>query len=563
MQRSSPYIGLPASAFWRTGFSETSYPPAGLYQPRFRLNKTDRIVTAGSCFAQHVGRTLRSNGFNVLDKEPVSEDPRKIGDQAAAYGYGLYTARYGNIYTARQLKQLLLEALGRHVPADPVWSRDARFFDPLRPNIEPEGFETVAALKAARAHHLERVREAFSEADVFVFTLGLTEAWIHAPSGQVYATAPGTIAGSYDPALHVFKNFRHHEIMADLRETRDLLKAINPDLRILMTVSPVPLTATATGDHVLAATTYSKAVLRACAGEMRDDYPDVDYFPSYEIITSGRAGAGFFEENLRSVTADGVALAMKTFTEAHLTADAPPPAKKKGAAAQDKPGKEKKPAKEGKGGKDRAGDKPAPAAEVVAEIGGIAIPASPLTIRRDFLQRTKALDGGKPDDVACAEAVVRRGDRVLEIGARLGIVSGFLAKSGLPAAIRVYEDNGDVIPHIRTLYAINGVERQIDLRHAVVLPDQKGGAQDSDAEAVQFDDILREFAPDVLVINTRGCEVDFLLRANLANLRSLAVRWHPNLTDVEELRKCKRLLRNSGFDVLEPVSTRMAWAATR
>jgi hypothetical protein len=44
---------------------------------------------------------------------------------------------------------------------------------------------------------------------------------------------------------------------------RDLLAAIavaraaNPDLRILLTVSPVPLTATATGEHVLSANSHS------------------------------------------------------------------------------------------------------------------------------------------------------------------------------------------------------------------------------------------------------------------------------------------------------------------
>ena len=39
-----------------------------------------------------------------------------------------------------------------------------------------------------------------------------------------------------------------------------------PKLRILLTVSPVPLTATAGDDHVLLATTYSKSVLRAGRG---------------------------------------------------------------------------------------------------------------------------------------------------------------------------------------------------------------------------------------------------------------------------------------------------------
>ncbi|WBU63539.1 GSCFA domain-containing protein [Paracoccus aerodenitrificans] len=568
--QSSPYRGLPASAFWRTGFAETSYPPPGLYEPRHHLTKSDRIVTAGSCFAQHVGRTLRNNGFNVLDKEPVSEDPRDIGDQAQAYGYGLYTARYGNIYTARQLKQILLEALGRYTPADPVWERDGHYFDTLRPNIEPEGFASVNDLRAAREHHLQRVKEAFTEADVFVFTLGLTEAWLHRPTGQVYAIAPGTIAGSYDPALHVFKNFRHHEIMSDLRETLDLLKTINPGLRVLLTVSPVPLTATATGDHVLPATILSKSVLRACAGEMREDYPEVDYFPSYEILTSSRGGAKFFEDNLRSVTADGVALAMRTFVTAHMPGAHAVPEETATRAKKKQPGASKKKSKQAAAANEaEPGRVPAERANVVATIAGLAIPASPISSRKKFLDRISGLEDAKPDDVACAEAVVREGDRVLEIGARLGVVSAFLAKTNLPAAIRSYEDNGDLIPHIQELYAINGISQQVDLRPDTVRarpggkPSEHYRSEAPGHREVQFSDIVSEFKPDVLLMNMRGDEVDFLMQADLKSLRGLAVRWHPKITGIEGLRKCKRRLKKDGFEVIEPVSTRLTWAVTR
>ena len=548
---SSPYRGLPASAFWRTGLAETSYPPPDLYVPRIHLTRRDRIVTAGSCFAQHVGRTLRANGFNVLDKEPVSEDPRPIADQEAAYGYGLYTGRYGNIYTARQLKQILLESLGRSEPADLVWQRNGRFFDSMRPNIEPEGFESEAALRAARDRHLSRVREAFLEADVFVFTLGLTEAWLHRPSGQVYATAPGTIADSYDPEVHMFHNFRHHEIMADLRDTWQILTGINPGLRMLLTVSPVPLTATASGDHVLAATTYSKSVLRACAGEMRADHSEIDYFPSYEIITSVRAGAAMFEDNLRSVTADGVALAMKTFVDAQLAATPPEVA----------PARPAKTAATGGKGASKANDAAGPATEVA----GILVPASPISDRRDFQARAAGLGSDKPDEVACAEAVLRPGDRVLEIGARLGIVSAYLAKTGQPAAIRVYEDKTGLIEPIRGLYAANGVADAIDLRHATVLP--RAGAipagKRADTKFVSLDEIVAEFRPDLLVMNTKGDEGAFLRKADLSSLRSLAIRWHPKLVEIEALRACKRHLKGLDFQVLKPVSTRVSWAATR
>ena len=88
-------------------------------------------------------------------------------------------------------------------------------------------------------------------------------------------------------------------------------------MRFILTVSPVPLTATASGNHVLPATTYSKSVLRAVAGHLAEHRKGVDYFPSFEIITNQAARGTFFEPNLRSVRNDGVDVVMKTFFANH------------------------------------------------------------------------------------------------------------------------------------------------------------------------------------------------------------------------------------------------------
>ena len=94
-------------------------------------------------------------------------------------------------------------------------------------------------------------------------------------------------------------------------------------MRILLTVSPVPLTATASTQHVLAATVYSKSVLRAAAGELYSLHQDVDYFPSYEIVASPFLRTKFFEKNMRSVSKRGVDLVMHHFFAAHELEAAP------------------------------------------------------------------------------------------------------------------------------------------------------------------------------------------------------------------------------------------------
>ena len=73
-------------------------------------------------------------------------------------------------------------------------------------------------------------------------------------------------------------------------------------MKFIVTVSPVPLTATASGQHVEVATAGSKAILRAACGRLIEKFRDVDYVPSYEIITSQTARGAFYAPNLRSVT---------------------------------------------------------------------------------------------------------------------------------------------------------------------------------------------------------------------------------------------------------------------
>ena len=312
----SPYQNLPAERFWRTAVSG-QHPNAlfNLYRKKFEIDRQMKIATAGSCFAQHISRHLKARGYIVLDKEPPP--PGLSEPLSRKYGYNLYSARYGNIYHVRQLLQLVQEAFGARRPVNIVWEKNGRYFDALRPAVEPNGLSSPDAVNTHRTKHLSFVRAMFREANLFVFTLGLTESWTHTETGTVYPTAPGTVAGDYDSHIYSFKNFNSNEIISDLLEFREFIKSINPTLKFLFTVSPVPLTATATENHVLVATTYSKSVLRAAAGQMYETFDDVDYFPSYELIASPVSRGVYYECNLRSVREEGVATVMSTFFAEH------------------------------------------------------------------------------------------------------------------------------------------------------------------------------------------------------------------------------------------------------
>ena len=125
-----PYSDLGGTAFWRSGVAEADpAAPVDLYRPKFALGRDAAIATAGSCFAQHVGRALRGAGLRVRDAEPApSGCPQEV---ARAYGYGIYSARYGNIYTVRQLVQLIGDAVTGHTAPADIWAHEGRFYDAM------------------------------------------------------------------------------------------------------------------------------------------------------------------------------------------------------------------------------------------------------------------------------------------------------------------------------------------------------------------------------------------------------------------------------------------------
>ena len=68
-------------------------------------------------------------------------------------------------------------------------------------------------------------------------------------------------------------------------------------IKIVLSVSPVPIERTFTPADCVTANEYSKAVLRVCAEMLEKRFGNVDYFPSYEIAKSGGI-ANFIDDNV-------------------------------------------------------------------------------------------------------------------------------------------------------------------------------------------------------------------------------------------------------------------------
>ena len=247
------------------------------------IDKSSKIVSAGSCFATEIAHYLIGNGYNYLVTEGNGgrEANYEILDME---GQVNASAAWGIIFNTPSFRQLVEKAFGQRELPRIIWSQlhkgENLLFDPFRENV---AFRSVADYEENYQAHVAAARSAFEQMDVFILTLGLNEVWSFAADGSVFSRSPWRAA----PTLIRRNILTVEENVEDLLKMADILRRFNPKVKIICTVSPVPLHATFRADdhHVVAANTHSKAVLRVAAEEFVRRCGETYYFPSYEIVT--------------------------------------------------------------------------------------------------------------------------------------------------------------------------------------------------------------------------------------------------------------------------------------
>lgn len=249
------------------------------------INKKTAITSLGSCFAMEIAAALQSEGYNYVVKEsnhgPEGDYSFKDGHPTIAAS----SAAWGILFNCPSFRQIVEKSFGLRNPAKILWSHQnegtTKYCDPFREEIE---FPTPQAFERNYESHRNAARAAFLEAEVLIITLGLNEVWYFRPDGSAFSRSPWRTA----PSFVEHRTLTVEENVRELQRMLDVLREYNPDLKVVVTLSPVPLHATfqANRYHVIEANCHSKAVLRVAAQEFVEQNSDVYYFPSYELVTS-------------------------------------------------------------------------------------------------------------------------------------------------------------------------------------------------------------------------------------------------------------------------------------
>ncbi|MEQ1854261.1 MAG: GSCFA domain-containing protein [Chthoniobacteraceae bacterium] len=270
------------------------------------LARDSRIFSIGSCFALNVNRWLQFQGFSVP------------------------SVTWGMHYNTRTILYELQRAAGVQLPSFDWVVRKSdgskAYVDALRHCIDASTPEELAGLKAAVS---SETRRCFEAADSFLITLGLSDIWEVDVGGQMialnrapYQDALSSVGPSQQEAFNRFLTVQ--ECTEDIVRIVDTIrKNKQPNIPIVLTVSPVPLKHASRYCHPHIANSRSKATLLSAVFSFieRDacDQP-VSYFPSFEFFDTNPLKIDLWQRDGRHPTAQAISCVAEHFVKAYSLA---------------------------------------------------------------------------------------------------------------------------------------------------------------------------------------------------------------------------------------------------
>lgn len=158
------------------------------------------------------------------------------------------------------------------------------------------------------------VRAEIEKANVYILTIGVAPSWFLKSSGQ-FVFAPDLRRMD----LYVQRTAKVKEATDALLDVFKAIREINPSIKIVITLSPVPLGRTFEFASAIVADCLSKSVLRAAIHEALQAFgagQSPIYFPSFEIVrwVGSHAGNAFGDDGLpRHISRDYVKHIISSF----------------------------------------------------------------------------------------------------------------------------------------------------------------------------------------------------------------------------------------------------------
>ncbi len=236
-------------------------------ESRHKINHQSKILALGSCFVEHIGSRLKDLQFNIQINP------------------------FGIIFNPYSIAKILNSALPEKIElqtASPIIKKENKtfvnldFHSKFNASTRPELEQNISIKNALVTDHL-------STANFVILTFGTAWVYTHLESNHI-------VANCHKIPQQQFKKSRLE--LNDLTSIYEALiskiNQLNPDLKILLTVSPVRHLKDGFIENNL-----SKSTLILLCQNLASTFPNVvEYFPSYELQMDDLRDYRFYNSDL-------------------------------------------------------------------------------------------------------------------------------------------------------------------------------------------------------------------------------------------------------------------------
>jgi tetratricopeptide (TPR) repeat protein len=209
--------------------------------PKF-INQGTKFFTMGSCFARNLAKSLQASGFPAHHME-ISEYIN------TTFANRVFVDWLSDADIDAAIRERIVELL------PPAWSKE----------------NTLQIIKGS---------------DVFILTLGVAPAFFDRATGDFVLPRPSALNSRVLAEKYLFRTTTVQENVDNVRYLLNFIRGIAPKIKVVVTVSPVPMLASFEYESAVQADCLSKSTMRLVAHEIvnNSNIENILYWPSFEVF---------------------------------------------------------------------------------------------------------------------------------------------------------------------------------------------------------------------------------------------------------------------------------------
>jgi len=227
------------------------------------ISLSDQILTLGSCFSDAIGGQLNASKISSVVNP------------------------YGVIYNPHSLHKIIRYTTLNHVPPENTYVQRGDVFLNYDFHSELSSLD-MNNLQGRLKVTIQTTNSFLEKAHWLIITYGTAWAYEQNDTGEIVANCHKMPQREFTKVLLTQKR-----ILESFETMYQELKAINSEIKIILTVSPVRHL-----KETLELNSVSKSVLRVACHTLTTQYKDVDYFPAYEIMMDDLRDYRFYKSDM-------------------------------------------------------------------------------------------------------------------------------------------------------------------------------------------------------------------------------------------------------------------------